>query len=544
MIDLLVIADSVLTMDPARPVARAVAVIGNRVVGVYDDPAQAPAARTTLDVGPATVVPGFHDAHNHMAWYGLDLLEVDLSTPPIHDLAQVYAAVAERAAAVAQDEWVIGNGYDQNKLGGHPDRDELDRAAGGRKVWLKHTSGHMCQVSSAVLAELGIAERPVHVEGGLVQADASGHPTGLLQEQAQNLVSALVLPYPLAALEDAIERAGRRYLAEGITSATEAGIAGGWIGKSPVELAAYQRAYDRGRLPVRVELMVAHDAMHELPAHAEDDMPLGLDLGITTGFGDDWLRIGPAKVFSDGSLIGRTAAMCCDFDDLPGERGYLQADAGWLHDRIVDLHRSGWRVAAHAIGDAAIDLVLQAYADAQEVHPRTDARHRVEHFGVSRPDQVARAAALGVIAVPQGRFVQEIGDGMIAALGAERTAWAYRQRSLLEAGMCLPGSSDRPVVQGAPLLGMHAMVNQRTESGQDFNPAEALTAHQALHAFTMGSAYASHAEAAKGSLTPGKLADLAVLSHDPTRVDVDQIGDIEVEATIVDGRLAYSKEKS
>ena len=275
--------------------------------------------------------------------------------------------------------------------------------------------------------------------GGLVVTDADGRPTGLLQEQAQQLLNRLVLPYPVDTLVDAIERAGRVYLSQGITSVVEAGVGGGWIGKSPVEVAAYQRALDLGRLPVRVELMVAADVLHALHAHEDDGIVLGLDLGIRTGLGDDRLRIGPVKIFSDGSLIGHTCAMTEDFADTPGERGYLQDDAAALRTRILDAHRSGWRVAAHAIGDAAIDLVLDAVEEAQRRWPRPDVRHRIEHFGVSRPDQVARAAALGVVPVPQGRFVGEIGDGMLRALGPERAGWAYRYRSLLDAGITPPG---------------------------------------------------------------------------------------------------------
>lgn len=541
MIDLLITNARVLTMDAARPRTSAIAVVGNRVAALFDHAADAAdlSAKRVVDLEGATVVPGFHDAHNHMAWYGLGLLEVDLSTPPVGSLEELYEAIAERADGLGRDDWVVASGYDQNKIGGHPDREILDRVGGGRKVWLKHTSGHMCFVSSPVLAELGIADRPVEIDGGLVVVDERGRPTGLLQEQAQTLVAGLVMPYRVADLESAIERAGERYLREGITSVTEAGIAGGWIGKSPVELAAYQDAYAHGRLPVRVELMVAHDALHAVPAHADDAMRLGLDLGIRTGFGDDWLRIGPAKVFSDGSLIGRTSAMCCDFDDAPGNRGYLQDDAARLTQRIVDLHVSGWRVATHAIGDAAIDLVLDAYEQALRERPAPDVRHRIEHFGVASPEQVARTARLGVVPVPQGRFVNEIGDGMATALGPERAAWAYRQRSILDAGIVLPGSSDRPVVQGAPLLGIHDLVNQRTSSGAAFNPAEALTPYEALHAFTMGSAHASKAEHTKGSISAGKLADLTVLAQDPTTVDHDEIADIEVLATYVDGACRY-----
>lgn len=512
-------------------VAGSVAILHGRVVALEDVP-----AHRVVDLDGATVVPGFHDAHNHMAWYGLSLAEVDLRVPSLADL---YDAVAARAAGLGPDEWVVGAGYDENKVGAHPDRDALDRAAGGRRVWLKHASGHMCVVSSAVLADLGIADAPVEVPGGRVVTDDAGRPTGLLQETAQSLLSPLVLPYPVATLVDAVERAGHAYLAEGITSVVEAGVGGGWIGKSPVEVAAYQAARDAGRLPVRVELMVAADVLRPLTAHSADDLGTGIDLGIRTGLGDDRLRIGPVKVFSDGSLIGHTCAMTEDFTDTPGTRGYLQDDAAALRDRILQAHRSGWRVAAHAIGDAAIDLVLDAYAEAQRRWPRPDVRHRIEHFGVARPDQVTRAAELGVVPVPQGRFVGEIGEGMLRALGPERAGWAYRGRSLLDAGIVVPGSSDRPVVEGRPLLGIHDLVNRTTEGGRALGREEALTGLEALTAYTLGSAYASHQEHERGQVLPGRLADLAVLSDDPASVDPSRIRDIEVLRTVLGGRLVH-----
>jgi predicted amidohydrolase YtcJ len=512
--DLLLTNAEFVTLDGP---ASALAVLGDRILALEEVP-----AHEVVDLGGATVTPGFHDAHNHMAWFGLTLSEVDCR---VTGLDALYAAVD----AAPDGEWVVGFGYDQNKCGGHPTRDGLDRVARGRKVWIKHASGHMCVVNTPVLRELGISERPVEVSGGLVVTE-NGRPTGLLQEQAQHLVSPLVLPYPVDTLADAIDRAGRVYLSEGITSCVEAGIGGGWIGKSPVELEAYQRARERGRLHVRVELMIAADALHPVT-----ELGLGLDLGIRTGFGDDWLRIGPVKIFSDGSLIGHTAALCHDFADTPGNRGYLQDTADALRERIIAAHRGGWRVATHAIGDAAIDLVLDAVEEAQRLDPRPDVRHRVEHFGVARPDQVERAVALGVVAVPQGRFVNEIGDGMLRALGPDRAAWAYRQRSLLDAGMIVPGSSDRPVVRGAPLLGMHDMVEQLTSSGAPFNPGEAVTGLEALRAFTYGSAYASKQEHLKGTLTAGKLADLVVLSDNPATAG--RIKDIEVLRTMVGGRF-------
>jgi predicted amidohydrolase YtcJ len=433
----------------------------------------------------------------------------------------------------------VGSGYDQNKIGAHPHRDALDRAAPGRRVWLRHTSGHMCVVNSVVLAALGLDAAAPEVPGGRVAADAAGRPTGLLEERAQALVGSLVYPYPLAELTGAIERAAAQYLKEGITSCTEAGIGGGWVAHSPAELAAYQAARDQGRLGVRVELMPAGDVLHGLGAHAGDGLELGLDLGLRTGFGDDWLRLGAVKIFADGSLVGRTAAMHDPYaDDGPG-RGYLQADAAGLQATIIAAHRSGWQVATHAIGDLAIDVVLDAYERALAQFPRRDPRHRIEHFAASRPDQVRRAAGLGVIAVPQGRFATELGDGMLAAVGPGRQDWLYRQRSLLEAGMVLPGSSDRPVVAGAPLLGIADMVRRRTASGAPFNPAEAITAPQALRAYTRGSAYASRQEHVKGSIAPGMLADLVVLSEDPTAVSPERIAGLAVLATIVDGQCRY-----
>jgi len=535
--DLALVNANVLTMDPDRPRATAVGIAHGRITALDEIP---PGAAHVVDLRGATVLPGFHDAHNHMIGFGMSLGEVDISSPPIGSLDELYAAIARRAETTEPGEWVIGSGYDQNKLGGHhPDRDALDRAAPGRRVWLRHTSGHMCVVNSLVLADLGIEEAGTEIPGGRVATDSGGRPTGLLEERAQLLVGSLVYPYPLAELTDAIARAASQYLKEGVTSCTEAGIGGGWVAHSPAELAAYAAARDQGRLGVRIELMPAREALHPLGAHREDGLDAGLDLGIGTGFGDDWLRLGAVKIFADGSLVGRTAAMHDPFAGNGDNRGYLQADADELRAAIIAAHRSGWQVATHAIGDRAVDLALDAYDEAITRYPRRDPRHRIEHFAVVQPRQVTRAAELGVIAVPQGRFAAELGDGMLAAVGPDRHAWLYRQRSLLEAGMVLPGSSDRPVVTGAPLLGIADMVNRRTASGAPFNPGEAVTARQALRAWTWGSAYASRQEHVKGSIAPGMLADLVVLSEDPTAVSPDRIAGLSVLATIVGGQPRY-----
>ncbi|WP_199429612.1 amidohydrolase [Qaidamihabitans albus] len=535
MLDLLLRDVRALTMTDERPRANTVGVLGGRIVGVDEEVADL-SARAVVDCDGAVLTPGFADAHNHMVWYGLSLAELDLSacrTPK-----EVYDLVAARAAALPADGWVIGSGYDDFVLGGHPARAELDRAGGGRPVWLKHRSAHMCVASSAILAKAGVLDGTAPVPaGGVVSRDADGEPTGLLAEQAQQLVDALVKPYPVEELAAAIARAARVYVTEGLTHVTEAGIGGGWIGHSPAEAAAYQLARARGELPVRVELMPASEVLHPLV-----DDTVGLDLGLRTGFGDDFLRIGPMKIFTDGALSSRTAAVTEPFHGHGG-LGVLGDDPDVLRRRILAAHRSGWRIAAHAIGDRAVDLTLDILEEAQRLLPRPDARHRIEHAGMTRPDQLARMAALNIVPVPQARFLYEIGDTMAGAIGADRVPWLYRHRSFLDAGLRVPGSSDRPCVStGAPLAGMRSMVERTSQAGAVLSPDERVDAEEALRAFTTHSAFAAGQEHQRGRITAGMHADLVLLDDEPTSVPSSEIDGIGVLATFVAGRAMHGTE--
>jgi hypothetical protein len=356
------------------------------------------------------------------------------------------------------------------------------------------------------------------VPGGHVERDADGRAVGLLQERAQSLAESLLRPAPAEEHLAAIAEASRVGLSEGLTSATEPGIGTTTgIGNGPADLHAFLRAHETGVLGVRMTLMPYITALRDVGAFEPGGDWFGLDLGVRTGLGDEWVRVGPTKILSDGSLIGRSAAMCHDYHDDPGISGFYLFDPEELRRLILDAHRCGWQVATHAIGDSAVDTALDAYAEAQRRDPRPDVRHRVEHCAVASDDQVAR----------------------ITALGPDRARLAYRMRAFLDAGVVLPGSTDSPVVHGAPLLSMHDMVNRRTASGAPFTPEEAVTAEEALRAYTVGSAYAVHEEHRKGTLAPGKLADFAVLSDDMLSVPPERIRDITVGATVVGGAVAY-----
>ncbi len=529
------------TLDPSRPSAGSLAVIGDRIVAIGDRGSfSRDQADRYVDLDGLYVVPGFNDAHNHMQAFGATVNEVPIQPTVVGSIEEIVEAIAGRTAGAPVGTWVIGAGYDHNKLAErrHPTRQELDRVSPDHPVVLNHTSGHFCTVNTAAmrLARIGEVDVPV---GGVVALGEDGTPNGLLEEQAQNLVRGLLHPRSVPQMVDNLGAASDAYLSEGITSATEAGV-GGILGTAePLEVTAYQRASRSGRLQVRVTMMPAVETLHPTDHHVDDDEPFVLDLGIHSGFGDDRLRFGPVKIFADGSLMGRTAAMFDDFEGEAGNNGYFQMPEARLHQLIMQAHRSGWQVATHAIGDRAVSSVLDAYEAALERFPRTDHRHRIEHCGMCRPTDVARIAAMGAIPVPQARFISEIGDGMLDAIGESRRHDCYRQKSFLDAGITVPGSSDRPVVNGAPLLGIHDLVNQKTATGRAFNPDEALTIDEALHAYTMGSAQAVFDEDRKGSIEVGKLADLAVLDTDLRTVAPDGIGESKVVATVVGGEFVY-----
>ena len=539
-LDLRIDNANVVTMDPARPVAGSIGVWNGLVVALDGDAGALPAGRV-VDAAGAAVLPGFIDAHTHLCWAGLEAGATDISGASSIDEALVLIGAA--AAGAPDGGWVDVAGYDQRALGRHLTAADLDRVGRGRPVYVGHRSGHVCVVSSDVLARLPDGWLTPGRDG--VDLGADGQPSGMLAEQAMLGVRDLRVPYALATIVDALERTARVCLAQGVTMCAEAGIGTGLLGHSPVELAAYQTAVEQGRLPVRAQVMVASDVLHDVTANAADGLRRGVDLGLRTGLGDSRLSVGALKIYTDGGMMARTAALTEPYisgSSIPGSNcGMLQRSAPELIGAMVDGHAAGWQLAVHAIGDRALDVALDGIEQAQEARPRPAARHRVEHAGLVRPDQLRRMAALGVTAVIQPTFLYSYGDDYAAILGPERAGFLYRGRSFLDAGVRVAGSSDRPVADGAPLRAVAFMADRRSCSGQVIGPGEELTVTEALEAYTVHAAWACGAERWVGTITPGKQADFVVLAGDPRRASPDRIADIEIRATLVGGEVAYGE---
>jgi len=356
-------------------------------------------------------------------------------------------------------------------------------------------------------------------------------------------VQEALLPISTDDMVQALGRAGDRYSAEGITSFTETGIAGGWIGHSPREFAAYQEAQERGLLRQRAQLMVVSDVLHHLDGHDSDPEVLGIDSGMRSGAGNDFLQLGPTKIFLDGSMLAWTGAVSEPFSAGPSENyGYFQAPEEELRHTMLRAVAGGWAVAAHAIGDRAVSLALDTFEEAIERFGKPVMPHRIEHGGVVTDEQVQRAARLGVAIVTQPGFMPELGVQMREAMGPTREASIHRHRSLIDTGVLCAGSSDRPVANGAPLHVMQAMVERRDASGEVVGPGERVSIEQALWSYTVGSAQTTGQSAVKGQLRTGMAADYVVLSSDPLAVPSDAVASVAVLATAIGGEEVFSAE--
>ena len=522
----------ILTVDDVRPRADGVALLGNRILRVGD------AATVRAEIGPGTrvvdlagraLLPGFNDNHTHPISYGESLTTIDARPTAIPTLAGIQAAF--RAAASDGDDrrdgWLIARGYDDTRLDvhRHPTRWELDAATGNRPALLIRTCAHLAVANSAALARAGVTRETPDPAGGRFDRDEHGEPTGVLRETAKAMVQGHVPAPTRAQIKDHLRAAGARFLGYGITSVGEAAI------RTSDELAAYQELAAAGELAVRVFTMMLIDETLE---------PLA-KLGLRTGFGDAWLRIGPAKLFQDGSGGGRTAAMSVDYRNDPGNRGITIYDQPALDERFARAHAAGFQLSAHAIGDRAIGMVLDAYEAALAADPRPDHRARIEHCGLCTPAILDRMARLGVLAVPQPSFVFELGDSYRENFTPEQLALSYPARAWCDRGIVAAGSSDVPVVGCDPFVGLRSAVTRLTRDGQRMGPEQAVTIEEAVRMFTLNGAYASFEETLKGSITEGKLADLVVLDRDPRAVPAEDLHTLRAEMTISDGRVVFER---
>jgi predicted amidohydrolase YtcJ len=543
-LDLALVGANVVTMDAARPRARAVGVAHGRVVVVGED------ADVLALVGPGTarhelrgktVLPGFVESHNHMQMYGLFRTCVDCGTPPNASITDIQDRIRERARETPKGEWIVGWRYDDTLLREmrHPDRHDLDAVAPDHPVFLWHVSAHINVASTRALVMAGITrDTPDHhkgYHGRIVKDPRTGEPTGVLEERgARNRVSELIPRHTVEDLRRGLALVGPEYLAAGVTSIHDAGV-GVFAGAR--ELTSYQQAASEGALPVRVHMMMRQELFTGFLDGDESR-----DLGLRTGFGDEWLRMGPIKITHDGSIQGLTGALREPYHCDPSRSGFLLLDQETLERRVLAAHRAGYAVAIHTNGDAAIESALVAYEQAQAACPRPDVRHRLEHCQMASDAQLDRIAALGLGVSFFVKHVYYWGDRHRAIfLGPERARRIDPLRSACDRGVRFGLHADTPVTPIEPLLGIWAAVTRLTSGGDVLGPEQRIDATEAVRAYTIDAAWLAHEEGEKGSLTPGKLADAVVLAEDPTAVAPERIRDIAVEATIVGGRVVHGR---
>ncbi|MBN1661527.1 MAG: amidohydrolase [Anaerolineae bacterium] len=518
------------TMDTAQPRARAIAIAGQRILALGDD-AQMRAllgpGGTAIDVGGRTIVPGFIDSHLHFMSYGLSLMEIDLMAVPT--LAGALERVSARAAMTPASEWLRGRGWDHSLWAGgaFPTRQDLDRAAPDHPVWLRRKCGHVGWANSQALHRAGISAGTPDPPGGAIDRDpASGEPTGILKETAMELVGCL--------FQDPSPEEGARAIQAALARAHRHGLVGVHTMEGAAALRAFQKLRADGALKMRVLIQIP-----------EENLDAAIQAGLQSGLGDQRLRVGGVKLFADGALGARTAHMLEPFEGEPGNVGIAVADTAHLRQVIGKASRAGIAAFVHAIGDRANREVLDAIEASRRAGEGAGLRHRIEHVQILHPADMPRLAGLGVIASMQPIHATQ--DMLLAdALWGRRSAGAYAWRSLLDAGTVVAFGSDAPVEDLNVMLGLHAAVTRRRADGSPgpagWYPEQRLSVAEAVHAYTAGAAYASGEEGIKGTLAPGKLADLAVLSQDIFGMEPMEILETEVVATVFDGEIVYRQE--
>jgi len=537
-VDAQIAADTVLvhgkiwTEDPRQPEAEAVAVLGSRIIAVGPSAGilklAGPKTRV-LELGGKRVLPGFNDAHVHFTDGGAALAGVQLRDARTE--AEFRARIGAFAAKQPEGTWILNGEWDHEQWTPPrlPAHSLIDDVTTKNPVFVQRLDGHMALANALAMKLAGVSRDTPDVAGGVILRDSQGEPTGIFKDAAQNLIAnAIPAPTPRQ-LRSAVE-AAQKYAAEnGVTSVQD-------MSAAPGVLRVYEQMAQEGNLDVRIS------GHQPLPQWKRLAAP-----GIVANFGNEMLHVGSLKGFADGSLGSTTAWFFEPYLDAPDSRGLASDELSQpeeMYANIAGADRAGLQVAIHAIGDRANHAILDFYERAEKENGPRDRRFRIEHAQHLRKDDIPRFAALRVIASMQPYHAIDDGRWAARRLDAERLRTTYAFRSLLDAGATLAFGSDWPVAPMVPLMGICAAVTRRTLDGknpQGWFPEQKITVAEAVHAYTVGSAYAAHEESVKGSIAAGKLADLVVLSRDIFHIDAVEIANTEVEMTIVGGRIVFEQ---
>lgn len=522
----------VYTMNEDQPTAEAVTIQGDSIlfVGTSEEAlAAAGPGAVKFDLNGLTVIPGLVDAHAHFIGYSASRAALDLNGTV--SIGQIRDRLAARAAETHRGRWITGRGWDQNdwEKKDFPRRSDIDPVSPENPVLLTRVCGHAAIANSMALEAAGIGRGTPDPDGGKIERDASGEPTGILLDEAISLVRDVVPAHTREMKKSLMVSAAHACLAAGLTGTHEMGIGSETVG-------IYRELYEAGELPFRITAYYDGDA---------DDLDSVLTAGPGEDFADGMFSIAGVKFFGDGSLGARSAAMLEDYSDDPGNRGIVVTDPEVLYKKVLACHRAGFQVATHAIGDRANRAVLDIYEKVLEEEPGSGLRHRIEHAQILSPEDIGRFASLGVI--PSMQFTHCTSDMPWAGdrVGDSRLEGAYAWRSLMNAGSRIPGGSDYPVESIDPLLGIYAAVTRQDLSGSPaggWMPDQRLAIEEAVRAFTIDAAWAAGQEKERGSIEKGKLADLTILGADIMEIEPGEIPGTEIIATILAGRIEYRAE--
>ncbi len=516
------------TMDGKKPRAEAVAICGSRIAaaGTTTEVKKTIGPNTrVIDLRGKTVIPGITDAHIHFVAYALRAREVNLDGAAFLD--EAVSRVRERVEKARLGDWVVGGGWDKNvwKGGGFPRMEDLDAVSPNNPVALSSKDGHTLWVNSQALAKASITKETLNPSGGEIERDPiTGEATGILKENATHLIESIIPEPTIEDLEETLKPAIKVAQSLGITSVH--------VPERRREFRAFQGLLSKGELGVRVFMMVPMEGLES-----------AIDLGLTTGFGDEKLKVGVLKLFADGALGSQTAAMLEPYEGNPRNRGIVTIPQEKMKELITRAVANGLGVSVHAIGDRANRMVLDVLEELRNVKRGKEIRFRIEHAQHLSPDDVKRFGELNVIASMQPIHIaldMEIADKRLG----KRGRWAYPLRTLLNAGARLAFGSDCPVMTLNPFLGIYTTVTRKKGDGYPsggWYSEECIAIEEAVRAYTLGGAYASNEEGIKGSIEMGKLADMVVLSQNIFEIPVDEIPRTRVEMTVFDGKVVYQK---